>query len=129
MACTNTLQTPCILQNTDFSPRPIIPAALYHVPAQRVLVLLFFTMVTSYPNVDGGVLLNVTVTELTSVPTVSTKRIRQSSPLTSGIRKRQATWKDERLLIFFFFSSDTHISYETLFVNMSVRLSAARPLG
>lgn len=34
-------------QNTDFAPRLIIPAALYHVPAQRLLVLLFFTMVTS----------------------------------------------------------------------------------
>lgn len=89
-------------QNTDFPPRPIIPAALYHVPAQRLLVLLFFTMVTSYQNGDGGVLLSVTVAELTSAVTVSKKRIRQSSPLTSWIVKWQVTRRDECL---FFFSS------------------------
>lgn len=97
-ACTRTLQTPV------YPPKhrllSTIPAALYHVPAQRLLVLLFFTMVTSYPNGDGGVLLSVTVTELTSAVTVSKKRIRQSSPLTSWSVKWQVTRRDERLFIF-----------------------------
>lgn len=54
---------------------PPIPAALYHVlvfPAEtRLRVPLFFTMATSYPNGNEGVLHNVTRINLSSTVTVS----------------------------------------------------------